>query len=116
MKNILLLMLMLLAFGCENKGESKLILEGSQTNIPELKSLKVWSISLGGFDNVKIGILNDQPFTIERQDNVNIALHTKQINNTTEVRIIRGNGIIFENDSIIMIRKYRNTNGKEKNN
>lgn len=126
-KNVLLLMLMLLAFSCKEKGVTSTELSGFETNLPtELKGLKVYRISVGDLEYVRIGVLNGEVNSVGypagKVEGTTILLHKRDSNGAMSVRPLFVKEITFENDSVIVILKDRNQmgkknqDGKEKNN
>lgn len=107
MKKILLaLILALTLLSCEDKGVTRQTLTGDESNLPaELKGLKVYRVSCGEGDYVKVAVLNHQAISTTYQS----GKHQQSVilvNKETE-RTINVESIISENDSIIVIKKSR---------
>jgi hypothetical protein len=104
-KIIILATALFLLFGCEDPGVTSKRLTGAEDNLPfELRGLKVYSVSLGEGDWVKVAVLNGQPnsltYAVGKTTETTIIVNQ---NNRSE-RVIHGS-IISENDSIIVIKK-----------
>jgi hypothetical protein len=107
MKKILLaLILALTLLSCEDKGVTRQTLTGDESNLPaELKGLKVYTVSTGEGNYVKVAVLNHQAISTTYQS----GKHQQSVilvNKETE-RTINVESIISENDSIIVIKKSR---------
>jgi hypothetical protein len=107
MKKILLaLILALTLLSCEDKGVTRQTLTGDESNLPaELKGLKVYRVSCGEGDYVKVAVLNHQAISTTYQS----GKHQQSVilvNKETE-RTINVESIISENDSILVIKKSR---------
>jgi hypothetical protein len=88
--------------GCEDPGVTVKRLNGFEDNLPfELRGLKVYSVSLGEGNWVKVAIIDDKvnslTYSVGKVQETTIV-----INNGN--RIVNGT-IISENDSIIVIKK-----------
>lgn len=107
MKKIFLLFALILVFtSCEDAGVTHLRLNGDVNNLPpELKDLKVYSVSLGGGDWVKVGIINNNVNSMTYAVGKTIESVIIINNGSTAKRVINAKQIISENDSIIVIRK-----------
>jgi hypothetical protein len=91
---------------CEDAGVTRQRLYGNEANLPdELKGLKVYSVSIGDGDFIRVGILNGKvnstTYTSGKQTESVVEL---QVNDGSN-RIIQVSSIISENDSIIVVRK-----------
>lgn len=96
-KFILISLVTLLFFSCSDPGTHTVYLEGDESALPEeLKGLKVYSIATGGGTNVKVAILNKQ---------VNSTTYYQNKSNRTTINV-QNNNVIYENDSIIILKKY----------
>jgi hypothetical protein len=107
MKKILLALILLLTLtSCEDKGVTRQTLTGDESNLPqELKGLKVYRVSCGEGDYVKVAVINHQAISTTYQN----GKHPQSVilvNKETE-RTINVESIISENDSIIVIKKSR---------
>jgi hypothetical protein len=107
MKKILLALILLLTLtSCEDKGLTRQTLTGDESTLPaELKGLKVYTVSTGEGNYVKVAVLNNQAISTTYQS----GKHQQSVilvNKETE-RTINVESIISENDSIIVIKKSR---------
>jgi hypothetical protein len=107
MKKILLALILLLTLtSCEDKGVTRQTLTGDESNLPaELKGLKVYRVSCGEGDYVKVAVINHQAISTTYKS----GKHQQSVilvNKETE-RTINIESIISENDSIIVIKKSR---------
>jgi hypothetical protein len=111
MKKILTILfcIALLTISCEDKGVTSQRLTGDEPTLPaELKGLKVYRVSCGDNEYVKVGILNNQVVSTTYQSgkhSQSIILVNKE--NSTSDRTINVESIISENDSIIVIKKSK---------
>ena len=107
MKKILsILILLFLLTSCEDKGVTRQTLTGDETNLPqELKGLKVYRVSCGDNEYVKVGILNNQVVSTTYQS----GKHQQSVIlvNKGTPRTINVESVISENDSIIVIKKSK---------
>ena len=103
---LLLVGFSLLTISCQDKGVTRQTLTGDETNLPpELKGLKVYRVSCGEGEYVKVGILNNQVISTTYQDGKiqqSVILVNKEVARTINVE-----SIISENDSIIVIKKSK---------
>jgi hypothetical protein len=116
-RNMFLLMLILLTFSCKDKGVSTTELTGVETNLPpELKGLKVYKISIGDLEYIRVGVLNGEVNSVGypagKVEGTTLLLHNR-VNGNMSVRPIFVKAITFENDSVIVILKDRNQMGKK---
>lgn len=105
-KTLVILMGLSLALliGCEDKGVTQQWLSGEESNLPkELKGLKVYRVSCGEGDYVKVGVLNNDVVSTTYQDG-KAQKSIIMVNNGTQ-RTINIESIISENDSIMVIKK-----------
>jgi hypothetical protein len=108
MKKILtfLFCIALLTISCEDKGVTKQWLSGDESNLPaELKGLKVYRVSCGEGEYVRVAVLNNQAVSTTYQDGKvqqSVILVNKEVARTINVE-----SIISENDSIIVIKKSK---------
>ena len=107
MKKILtFLFCIALLTSCEDKGVTKQCLSGDESTLPqELKGLKVYRVSCGEGEYVKVGILNNQVVSTTYQTGKvqqSVILVNKEVARTINVE-----SIISENDSIIVIKKSK---------
>lgn len=93
----------LLSFGlvsCDPAGTSKIRVTGNESELPpELKGLKIYSVSCGEGDYIKVAVLN----------NAAVGTSYKEGKYTEDVAIINDSipseQVIFENDTIKIVRK-----------
>lgn len=95
----------LLSFGlvsCDPAGTSKIRVTGNESELPpELKGLKIYSVSCGEGDYIKVAVLN----------NAAVGTSYSEGKYTESVGIINANDsvpseqVIFENDTIKIVRK-----------
>lgn len=107
MRKILsILVLLFLLTSCEDKGVTRQSLTGDESTLPqELKGLKVYRVSCGEGEYVKVGILNNQVISTTYQAGKvkqSVILVNKEVARTINVE-----SIISENDSIIVIKKSK---------
>ena len=107
MKKILLaLILALTLLSCEDKGVTRQTLTGDESNLPaELKGLKIYTVSTGSGNYVKVAVLNNQAISTTYKSGKHqqsVILVNKEGERTINVETI-----ISENDSIIVIKKSR---------
>jgi hypothetical protein len=110
MKKILTILILALTLtSCEDKGLTRQTLTGDESTLPaELKGLKIYTVSTGEGNYVKVGILNNQAISTTYQSGKHqqsVILVNKE--NSTSDRTINVESIISENDSIIVIRKSK---------
>jgi hypothetical protein len=107
MKKILTFLILLLTLtSCEDKGVTRQTLTGDESNLPaELKGLKVYRVSCGEGEYVKVAVLNNQAISTTYQS----GKHQQSviIVNKENPRTINVESIISENDSIIVIKKSK---------
>jgi hypothetical protein len=103
---------MLSLISCEEKGTTRQRLIGNESNLPpELKGLKVYRVSCGDGDFVKVAILDNQSISTTYKSGKHaqsLVLITKEVEyGTGEIprRPVNIESIISENDSIMIIRK-----------
>lgn len=107
MKKIIFLIssiLLIFLSSCDDPGETSLRLDGNESNLPEeLKGLKVYSVSTGGGNYIKVAILdgkiNSTTYREGKYDRSTIILGEEPN------RVIQVNQILMENDSLIICRK-----------
>ena len=96
-----------LLISCEDKGITRESLVGNETQLPpELKGLKIYSVSVGGGSYVKVAILNNKPISTTYQ----VGKHSEStiiVDKTGEEKTIHVESIISENDSIMVIKKSK---------
>jgi hypothetical protein len=107
MKKILITLILLITLtSCEDKGITQQWLNGDESTLPqELKGLKVYRVSCGEGEYVRVGILNDQVISTTYQTGKvqeSIILVNKETTRTINVE-----SIISENDSIVVIKKSK---------
>jgi hypothetical protein len=105
MKYIFLLALTIIFTSCDDKGTTETSLQGIEGNLPEeLKGLKIYKVSLGGLDYVRVGVLDNAKTTSTTYRKGKIS-ETFILIEKDNQRTIKVNEIISENDSIIVCRK-----------
>jgi hypothetical protein len=107
MKKILTFLILLLTLtSCEDKGVTRQTLTGDESNLPaELKGLKIYTVSTGSGNYVKVAVINNQAISTTYQS----GKHQQSVilvNKETE-RTINVESIISENDSILVIKKSK---------
>jgi hypothetical protein len=107
MKKILTALILLLTLtSCEDKGVTKQWLSGDESTLPtELKGLKVYRVSCGEGEYVRVGILNNQVISTTYPSG-KIQESVILVNKET-TRTINVESIISENDSILVIKKSK---------
>jgi len=107
MKKILTLLILLITLtSCEDKGVTKQWLSGDESTLPqELKGLKVYRVSCGEGEYVRVGVLNNQAVSTTYQSG-KVQESIILVNKAT-ARTINVESIISENDSIVVIKKYK---------
>jgi hypothetical protein len=108
MKKILIFLfcIALLTISCEDKGVTRQTLTGDESNLPaELKGLKVYRVSCGVGDYVKVAVIDNQVVSTTYQS----GKHQQSVIlvNKENPRTINVESIISENDSIIVIKKSK---------
>ena len=107
MKKILVVLIGLplaLLIACEDKGVTQQWLSGDESNLPqELKGLKVYRVSCGEGESVRVAVLNNQAISTTYQS----GKHHQSVilMNKETVRTVNVESIISENDSIMVIKK-----------
>lgn len=102
---LIAVLISLLLVSCEDKGITSQRLNGSENNLPtELKGLKVYSVSIGDGNYIKVAILNNEVNSTTYRKGKNLDKTTILLNNN-QSRTIDVNNIVFENDSIIVCTK-----------
>jgi uncharacterized lipoprotein YajG len=110
MKKILsIIAISLLLTGCEEAGKTEQRLSGDESTLPtELKGLKVYNVSCGEGNYVKVAILNNQvastTYQVGKVQQSTIIVNADQYRPNQQDIYYRSD-IISENDSIIVIRK-----------
>ena len=99
-----LLVIGIISISCEDAGVTKNKLSGNEENLPEeLKGLKVYSVSIGDGNFVKVAILNENVNSITYP--VGKTLQSTIIVNKKDNKLIEVKEILIENDSLIVCRK-----------
>lgn len=112
MKTIKILMILLLLVtitSCVEKGVTTQKLTGDEQNLPdELKGLKIYSVSTGGGDWIKVAVLNNQINALSYSEG-KYSEHVIIVENkdSYDERIIEVEEIISETDDIIVIKKKK---------
>jgi len=107
MKKILIVLILALTLtSCEDKGLTRQTLTGDESTLPaELKGLKVYTVSTGEGNYVKVAVLNNQSISTTYKSG-KYSQSVILVNKETE-RTINVESIISENDSILVIKKSR---------
>jgi hypothetical protein len=104
MKKLLSILGLFTLLACSPEGTTETRLNGDEKTLPnELKGLKVYSVSLGNGDHVKVAVLNNNiNSTTYREGKVdkNIIVVDRR-----SQKVINVEDIIMENDSLIICRK-----------
>lgn len=100
----ILLAIVILTASCEDAGVTSKRINGDELNLPEeLKGLKIYSVSIGGGDYVKVAILdgnvNSTTYPVGKIQRSTLIINKK--NN----KLIEIKEILIENDSLIVCRK-----------
>lgn len=97
-KKILICLIALITFGCDEPGTTSQRLIGNELNLPdELKGLKIYSVSTGQGAYVKVALLDKQINSInyvEGKTHEDVILLQRKVNDT--ITYIAITGIIFE--------------------
>jgi hypothetical protein len=116
MKKILTILfcIALLTISCQDKGVTRQTLTGEERTLPaELKGLKVYTVSTGEGNYVKVAVLNNQAISTTYQSgkhSQSVVLVNKEVEfgaGQITTRTINVESIISENDSILVIKKSR---------
>lgn len=103
---MIILALCSLFSSCEDKGTTRMSLNGTEQNLPdELKGLKVYTVSTsnqGGY--IRVAVLNNQINSITYPVG-KFQATTIIVGSGKEQRLINAKEIISETDSIIVIKK-----------
>ena len=94
-----------LLIGCEDKGVSRESLIGNEIQLPpELKGLKIYDVSIGSGNYVKVAIMDNKAISTTYA----VGKHQQSmiiIDKNNQERKIGFESIISENDSIMVIKK-----------
>jgi hypothetical protein len=94
---IFALILCLSFISCQEVGNTSNVLTGQEQSLPnELKGLKIYNVSLGKGDYVKVAILDNNVISLTETD------ETKSLLILNKIKVKE---ILFENDSIIVYKK-----------
>jgi hypothetical protein len=104
MKKLLSILGITILTACSPEGTTTIRLSGDENTLPnELKGLKVYDISLGDGNHVKVAVLNNNiNSTTYRDGKVNKTIIVVDKRNQ---KVINVEDIIMENDSLIICRK-----------
>lgn len=104
MKKLLSILGLFTLLACTPQGTTTTRLNGDEKTLPnELKGLKVYSVSLGGGNYVKVAVLNNNTnSTTYREGKVDKTIIVVDKRNQ---KVINVEDIIMENDSLIICRK-----------
>jgi hypothetical protein len=106
MKKLLLIVCLFIAISCAKPGVTQTSLTGVEQQLPEeLKGLKVYTVSLGDGEYVKVAILNNEINSATYQEGkttqTTIIINKGEYNEKT----IYGKEILAETKDIIVIKK-----------
>jgi hypothetical protein len=97
-------MLAVVFTSCEDAGVTSKRLNGDEQNLPdELKGLKIYNVSTGGGNYVKVAVLDDKINSTTYQ--VGKVSESIVIVNKQNGKLIEVSQILVENDSVIVCRK-----------
>jgi len=104
MKKLLLTLGLFTLLACSPEGTTEIRLNGDEKTLPnELKGLKIYNVSLGNGDHVKVALLNNNiNSTTYRDGKVDKTIIVVDKRNQ---KVINVEDIIMENDSLIICRK-----------
>ena len=107
MKKILSILILLITLtSCDDKGVTQQKLTGDESTLPaELKGLKVYRVSCGVGDYVKVAVLNNQAISTTYRSGK--TTQSVILINKETPRTIMVESIISENDSIVVIKKSK---------
>ena len=104
MKKLLSILGLFTLLACSPEGTTETRLTGDENTLPnELKGLKVYDVSLGNGDYVKVAVLNNNTNSTTYRDgkiDKNIIVVDRR-----SQKVINVEDIIMENDSLIICRK-----------
>ena len=103
MKKILITLVLLVTIGCNDKGSTTMVLDNPPNLPKELEGLKIYSVSTGGGNRVKVALFNGNLNSITYPVNKN-TMSTILINKQDD-RTIEVSSILMENDSLIICKK-----------
>jgi hypothetical protein len=102
---VLLVLIGLTMFSCDDPGVAYSRLNGDEQNLPEeLRGLKVYSVSLGEGNFIKVAVLGNQTsstYQVGKVQETTVVVNKDHFNE----RVIVAKEIIMENDSLILIHK-----------
>lgn len=116
MKRILttLFCIALLTISCQDKGVTHQTLTGEERTLPpELKGLKVYTVSTGKGSYIKVAVLNNQAVSTTYKSGKHqqsVVLVDKKLEDGIGLitqRTVSVESIISENDSIIVVKKSK---------
>ena len=99
------MILIAVLMSCDDSGVTRKTLSGNEEQLPaELKGLKVYNVSTGGGNWVRVAVLNGEVNSTTYQVG-KIQETTIIIGDKAKPRVIQAKEILSETDSIIVIRK-----------
>jgi hypothetical protein len=107
-KFLLITLVLVIVTSCDPAGETTQYLTGEEQTLPdELKGLKVYTVSIGNGNYVKVAVLNGQ--TNSSTYNVGKTQHTTIVVNKDRYneRVIEAEEILSETDDIVVIKKKK---------
>lgn len=91
---------------CDHPGDTTQLLSGTESTLPgELKNLKVYEVALNNEGHIKIAILNDKINALEYSSGKTSQSVAILDNSQGFRREIPVREIVFENDSMMLVRK-----------
>jgi hypothetical protein len=105
-KAFAIVFLLFMAVSCDDPGVTYNKLQGNEANLPdELKGLKVYAVSTGNGDYVKVAVLNGEvnssTYMVGKTHQTTIVVRKDHY----DERQIEVKEILMENDSLMLIRK-----------
>lgn len=101
---ILSMMISLTLSSCHDTGHTTTELNGNEQSLPpELKGLKVYTISTGDLRSVKVAVLDNKINSTTYSQGK--TQQTTLIINKQDNRVVEVSNVLFESDSLIVCRK-----------
>lgn len=105
-KSLIIAIILFSMLGCEDPGVSIKRLTGAEDNLPpELRGLKVYSVSIGDGNWVKVAVLNNNINSLTYSEGKTQTTTIVINQNNQKEKVIHARYIISENDSIIVLKK-----------
>jgi hypothetical protein len=107
-KFLLITLILVTITSCQPAGETTVRLTGEEQNLPdELKGLKVYTVSIGEGNYVKVAVLNGQvnssTYSEGKSQHTTVVINKDRYNE----RVIEVEEILSETDDIIVIKKKK---------